>query len=276
MARPERAVTGLDPDRLWLGDQLRYPKATLPARFLADLPAIPVSLLSWQPADVAVLGGVTLAVVGLMVPMGPSLDVRLQQWSHRTFGRRTERFTLWTVQGDLLIWGSIWGATLGSLGYGWLADAPAPRETVSLMVEAFGLAQLYQLVFKLALGREGPMNGEGQGLIRGPAASLPLFPAGTPSGHVATLYAMVGVLVEYWQVPALTAALHVFGVAFAATIVMDDYHFVSDVLWGGALGYFLGRWVVHHRSSRYRQVGVEEVRVALTPVPGGLGLCLAF
>jgi membrane-associated phospholipid phosphatase len=262
--------------RPFLGEGLRYPSANLLTRFVADLPAIPMNIGYWSGGDIALVTGVTLGVGLLMVPFNPSVDVRIQEWSHRTFGDRHRGFVLWTIPGDIAIWGTIWGATLGALGYGVLADVPELRETVSLMVEGFALAQVYQLAFKLALGREGPMNGSGQGVIHGPAASLSLFPAGTPSGHAATLYGMLGVLCEYWRQPALTAALHVFGLFFAATIVIDDYHFVSDVLWGATMGYFLGRWVVHHRSSRFRYVGLEAVHVSLAPAPGGLGVRATF
>jgi hypothetical protein len=34
-------------------------------------------------------------------------------------------------------------------------------------------------------------------------------------------------------------------------MLIDDYHFLSDILWGAAEGYATGQWVVRHRSTHF-------------------------
>ncbi len=263
----------------YLGDALRWPKADLPTRFLADLAAIPLNLPRWTGEDVGTFVLFATPVLFLMVGPDPVPDVQIQRWVQAIFGPREQRFQLWTPLGDVLVWSGIWSLVGAAWLHGTLAGAPEYLEMVSLMLEAFGLAQVYQLFFKFLLGREGPKDGDGLARIHGPAKFFELFPAGTPSGHVATLYALMGAAGTYWAKPWLYAALMGFGLLFSATIVIDDYHFVSDVLWGAAMGWYLGRWVVRHRARPSRS-GVDAMApAALLPAAlpgGGVGLAAAW
>ncbi len=178
------------------------------------------------------------------------------------------------------MWGGIWTVPAAALAYGWLTDDAALLESVSLMLEAFSMAQVWQVGIKLALGREGPRDGEGLGEFHGPPGFFRLFPAGTPSGHSAALYAMIGAASAYWDQPMLDVAMHLFGLAFCVTLVTDDYHFVSDVLWGAAMGYYTGRWVVRNRSTHYRFDAGALVPATVVPVvapnSGSYGLALGW
>jgi len=63
-------------------------------------------------------------------------------------------------------------------------------------------------------------------------------------------------------------------------LIIDDAHYASDVVLGGVIGCLMGRWVVHHRSSRYAYGdGVLPIRlVSLAPlqVDQGLGVAARF
>lgn len=226
----------------------RYPARLLPLRLASDLVAIPAGMPSWSKADWATftLTASVVAVLMIDTPWGESADMRFQRWVRSQVGG-PERRLVWTPVGDIAIWAAIWTPTLGSFFYGWKHDEPRLVEMTSLMLEAFGIAQVYQLGFKALLGREGPMQ-DGTRLF-GPPGFLHLFPAGTPSGHAATLYAMLSTVENFWRDARLSAALHLFGTLFCATLVTDEYHYVSDVIWGAAMGWFIGRWVVDHRAS---------------------------
>lgn len=246
-----------------LGDDLRYPDTNLLFRFGHDLVAIPSGILRWSGEDWGVFTAWATPVLLLMLGPSPSWDAQLQFWLRDTLPQ--DRFRLWNTHNDVIMWSAIWMAIAGTLGVGWFGDLPDLVETVSLMLEAFALAQVGQWIFKLPLGREGPKNGDGLGLIKGPAAAWAMIPAGTPSGHAATLYAMMGVVMVYWDNPWVTAALHVFGAFFSTMLVVDDYHFLSDVIWGASMGWYFGQWVVRHRSSRFGYAGAEPVRLTLMP-----------
>lgn len=231
------------------GPEHRYPRQMLPLRTAADLLAIPAGIPDWSKGDWAVFTLTTSAVVSLMIdtPWGEAADLRFQRWMRLQL-RDTPRPLIWTHAGDAAIWSGIWVPTLGAFLYGYGRNLPRLMESVSLTIEAFSVAELYHLFFKALLGREGPAQDGGR--VLGPAGFLRLFPAGTPSGHAAALYAMLGSLSTYWKDPRFTAGLHLFGALFAASLIVDDYHYVSDVLWGAVMGWFIGRWVVDHRAAR--------------------------
>jgi hypothetical protein len=261
---------------LFLGDEFRYGNKALPLRVLADLVAIPAGMARWEAPDWAAFSLVTLATGALMLPLDHPLDARLQHSLRDALG--PERFKVWTPLGDVLVHVGLWGTMAGILAWGLLKDDPRSVQLVSLTIEAFAVTQAFHLTFKLLLGREGPRDGQGLGRIFGPAESLKLFPAGTPSGHVSSFYAMMGVATAYLDNPALTLALHAVGLVFAATIVTDDYHFLSDVIWGGAMGYAIGQWVVHHRSSQAGMPAKGGPLFMVMPMvsPGGAGLAAGF
>jgi hypothetical protein len=77
--------------------------------------------------------------------------------------------------------------------------------------------------------------------------------------------------------------LHLGAGFLVSALVLDDYHFLSDVLWGGAMGYAVGTWVIRNRSSRY-SYGSDGQSLRLTLIPlrsqedsnGALGLAFSF
>ena len=81
-----------------------------------------------------------------------------------------------------------------------------------------------------------------------------------PSGHAAITFAAATVIERHlgWRKAALG---YVIASYVAASRLHDNRHYVSDVVFGAAVGTIAGRTVVHHRSDYW----------ALTPaaVPGG-------
>ncbi len=271
-----------------VGDELRWrhlelvPKGPLPllgglARNIgADLLAIPAGVTNWSAQDWAALLALGGGVIAFMAGPVP-LDAQVQFEVRRLFGHRDTRFQVWTQLGDALILGTLGALTVGAFLKGWYGDQPELVEMVALMVEAFAVSQVFHLGFKLLLGREGPKDGEGLGVIFGPSRALSLFPAGTPSGHAASVYAAMGVVSAYWNNPWLTAGLQLFGLAFCTTMLIDDYHFVSDLVWGAAMGWAIGEWTVRHRSSRFVSAGAPPVRLlpVVEPKTGTVALLLS-
>lgn len=266
------------------GDDWRYDRMSLfgglAQRILADVVAIPSGVPWWEAQDWALFGGAVATTVALSVGQ-PSLDVQFQSFlQQRILG--LGHFTVWNTAGDLAIWGSIAVATLGLLAYGLTFDDARATETAALMFEAFVVAQVYHQLIKLLSGRAGPNRPEFEGQYFGPAGAVKLWPSGTPSGHMASAYAMLAVLMYTFDQPVLWVGLHLVAVAFGAALIGDGYHWASDVILGAALGFGVGRWVAQHRSSRFRndERGVP-VRLNVVPVllPGqgvGLGVAATF
>jgi hypothetical protein len=247
------------------GGNYRYPRMCLTERFALDLVAIPAAMTQWSFGDWEVTALVISGVVTLMTPPVPSEDVRFQRWVQGTLG--PNHFQLWTALGAPLIWTGISAAIVAEFLYGWIGGDDRFAEGASLMLEALSVAELYHVGLKLLIGREGPMNGDGLGIVHGPTASY--FPNGTPSGHTTAIYALIGAADTYWGDPAVSVPLHLVGLFLAGMLIVDDLHFLSDVLFGGALGYCVGRWVARHRSSRYRdtEFGLERIVIVPTVAP---------
>ncbi len=281
------SVQPRDGHGLFTGDQWRYRRADLfsglVTRIFADLVAIPSGMPWWGAPEWAVFGGAVGSTAALSIGR-PSLDVQFQGFVQNEVLGGPNHFTVWNTTGDLVIWSTTGAATVGLLIYGLITGHAAATETATLMIEAFAVAQLYHQMIKLLAGRAQPTRPELGGEYFGPARSLEFWPGGTPSGHMASMYALLSVLMTYFDHPVLWVALNAFALVFGAALVGDNYHWVSDVILGGAIGFSVGRWVVHHRSTRYRYGAdrqPERVGFTLAPVvlPGsgaGLGVVLTF
>lgn len=234
-------------DGFWLGDRYRYGRAGLLERTARDLVAIPANIVRWDGTDWGVFLSLTTIVGGMMVPFENSPDVYFQRASREHLGEW--RNYTWGPVTDGVVWGGIFVAMGSTFLVGHFNDRPELLEATSLLSEAFLLGQISQFVLKFALGREGPENGDGTGRILGPAHFFRLFPSGTPSGHASTFFALMGALNTYVDDWRLTAAMVPVGLLFAFTLVISEYHFASDVVWGATMGYALGSWVVRHRRA---------------------------
>lgn len=270
------AAEGTEPGP-FLGEGTRYADLPVVRRVLLDVVAIPADAPRWSAPDAAGLALTLGAGLALMWPAHPSPDVRLDRWITRELNPRLP--VVWNDVVQPALWG---GIAVGGLGTWWLATRTGDAyvaQGCSLMAEALTVAQAYHLSVKLLVGREGPRDGEGEGRVLGPRASLRLYPAGTPSGHAATLYSLLSAGTAYFEPPlAAQLGLHALVGGLVAFHVIDHRHFLSDSLLGSVLGWSVGRWVVLHRRSA---PGAPPSRgpsaLALVPValPSGGGLALA-
>lgn len=272
---------------LFTGDEWRYRRDRLVSgfalRLVADLISMPTGAPWWTPGEWGLFAGVVGSTVALSVSPRSgeaSADVRFQRFL--TFELLGEHhFRIWGPIGDPIIWSSVGVAMLVTLIYGLVTgDALAP-ELVALSLEAALVAQLYHQMIKLLTGRAGPQRPELMGNYYGPVDGIWLWPEGTPSGHMATMYAMLSVVMNLVDHPALWVGLNAFALVFGASLVGDTYHWLSEVTFGAAIGYCVGRWVVRHRSTHY-VYGVDEqplvqldVLPLLLPGNGAAGVVLA-
>ena len=264
----------------------------LALRTLLDVVAIPSGVVGWSAFDFTEAGVVVASTVTLSLPLGPSPDVRLQRALRGALGENT--ILWWTPARDVALWASLWAGVASVFLVGLIGSRPAEVEAATLAVEAFLIGQLYSNLIKLFTGRAGPKDGLVPGMLSsdgaygGPPGFFRYWPSGTPSGHVVTAYAILTALSTYYAQTWLTVALQAVGAFIAVTVFTDNYHFLSESILGAAIGFGIGRWVVHHRSTRYRngadglprRLGDDGVLDAVTLVPvvvpgGGLGLGLS-
>lgn len=249
------------------GPQPTVRRTWLFPRIANTLWRFPASIADMPPAGAAHLGTMTLAVTSLMWPAQPPHDVRIQDFVRENRNRRRNR-AFPHIKGLPLSAGV--GAFFGGVALaGWLADDPRLLEYDALMVETLAVAQIYVGLGKALIGRDAPFR-DRSGRVNGPRLQI----RGTPSGHTATMYSILSVTAWYWNQPWLHVLAHAVGIWFGMGLVYNQQHYVSDVLFGAAIGYYLGRWVVRHRVDR---VGSRVGGAMLIPMwgDGRIGLSVA-
>ncbi len=267
--------TTVEPRGLFVGDHWRY-KQREPfgpwvrdflLRIAADLVAVPTSVARWEGTDSLTFGLGVAIPVGFSVPInGRSADSRLTLLIHDVRGgpncgyaqansafcpapETPPRF--WTLLSDDLIMASLMTIPVVMLGLSGLLDGAEPLvEASALAIEAFLVTQVFHIGLKFLTGREGPLARDGRGEYFGPTRIN--FPDGTPSGHSATMFAIAGVYAFYFDSLWLRVTLFAAAGIAASFLVVDDSHFASEVIVGSMMGMLMARWVVEHRSSRYR------------------------
>jgi len=129
---------------------------------------------------------------------------------------------------------------------GLLAHDAKLRETGLLGGEALADALIVSEVLKLAAGRQRPLEADGGGHF---------FHAGTsfPSGHAIESFALASVISHRYGNRKAVAVL-AYGLAglVSASRFSARKHFASDILAGGAMGWFIGRHVSETHQDRSR------------------------
>ena len=162
----------------------------------------------------------------------------------------------------------------GFYTYGVLRDDPKPREVGVLGGEALLDSLIVVEVLKAAAGRNRPDN---------PTHPGHFFKGGDsfPSGHAIESWSLASVIAhEYGHgskvVPIVVYSLA--GVVSAARFTAQR-HYAADIVAGGALGWFLGRYVyqTHMDHSIHRHLaGRPRITPVLEPTQKLYGLAVAF
>lgn len=122
-------------------------------------------------------------------------------------------------------------------------------------LEAIVYANLITNTLKLVTGRARPEEDAGPTRFR-PFSSDRSF----PSGHATTAFAMTTPWVLYYP-GALTPGLLLFGVSAGYARILDEKHWITDVLAGSAIGFATAYWL----TRRHQNPGV---RLQLSPTLG--------
>jgi membrane-associated phospholipid phosphatase len=147
-------------------------------------------------------------------------------------------------------------------------------ETGGLLVQALTDSAIVAGALKLA-GRERPNEGDGGGhFLKGDYSF--------PSAHAIGSWTFASVVAHrYRNKKAVPILAYTMATAVSVSRVTGRDHFASDVLAGGTMGFFIGRFVVHTRESRD---ATSQARRSSSLMPnvspilghGGLGLSLRW
>lgn len=162
----------------------------------------------------------------------------------------------------------------GFYGYGLIRDDPKPREVGVLGAEALLDSLIVVEVLKPIAGRNRPDSANNAGHFFKGGDSF-------PSGHAIESWSLASVIAhEYGQgskvVPIVVYSLA--GVVSAARFAAQR-HYASDIVAGGAMGWFLGRYVyqTHLDHASHRHLAARpRITPEFNPSQRLYGLALAF
>jgi membrane-associated phospholipid phosphatase len=213
----------------------RLGKASL-VRFGHDFVKVVTSPSRWDRGDILTLAAVSGGGLLLM-----AFDGDIQDWSQsRRTGSSDEAASVFTVFGNgavlLGLCGAIYAA--GEIGHadGW-------RKTALLSLESLATASLIDWTGKFVFGRARPYSGESSGSFH--PFSLESAHWSLPSGHATAAFSVATTIAMLSEPVLVDIVAYTLAGLVGASRVHDNKHWASDVFLGSALGYFVGREIVH-------------------------------
>ncbi|MHC1738294.1 MAG: phosphatase PAP2 family protein [Ignavibacteriaceae bacterium] len=131
--------------------------------------------------------------------------------------------------------------------YGWSAENEKTRRLGLKLTEAFLINGAITSALKFLLGRERPLTAP---------SNFSFHPFSTswdrtsfPSGHTSTAFALSAVLAN--ETDQLSLKIFVYSLASVVGVsrIYNNEHWLSDVVAGGMIGYFVGEFVSSHKTN---------------------------
>jgi membrane-associated phospholipid phosphatase len=134
-----------------------------------------------------------------------------------------------------------------------------------------GQASLYTgaitLILKTAIGRSRPYMDEGRSMYRPFSSFLDRYHS-LPGGHTATAFVISTILSRNAGPTWLKVLAYLPAVITPISRVYQDQHWMSDNVFGGALGYFVATWVVDHHEKQENQIqSTSSTRLISISIP---------
>jgi membrane-associated phospholipid phosphatase len=163
------------------------------------------------------------------------------------------------------------------LATGWALHNEKLQETGVLGLEAVAGADIVSGVVKVVARRERPTAGDQGGHFEKGGSSF-------PSGHSTQAWALAAVVAtEYGNHKWVPYASYGYAAFVDVARVLSQEHFTSDVFVGSAIGFFIGRYVVHtqqlhreHLHSRRSNLFTPAVSPSFSPVAKTLTLSWSY
>jgi membrane-associated phospholipid phosphatase len=218
---------------------------------------------SFQKDDWIKLGVIT-SVTGMLF----FIDDDIQQFALKHQNSRNDRiFNLDKIYGNKYTI----AMTVGIYGLGFIFDEPEIRRMGLNSFESFLYSALLMSTLKMAFGRHRPDVGDGQwffepGQIKDPYQSL-------PSGHATVSVAVSTAMAKSIDNVLWKIFWYSGGALVAMSRVYHNRHWVSDVFFGAAIGYYVADFVVKYDKKSNRSLTGKIFPFANT---NGIGLAVTF
>jgi membrane-associated phospholipid phosphatase len=229
-----------------------------------DAVRIASSPARWDRSDLLTAG----AVVGGAGIAYAALDIPLQHAAVRNQSRVADRFAdvgrgfgngLYTVPTLVAVY-------LAGEGF---HDSRMRRASLDA-VESLAISGLFITAIKLTAGRARPYVGDGRGSWNGPSLSNTKY--SFSSGHSAAAFSVATVFAtEYGDVPGVAPASYALAALTGLSRIYNNQHWASDVIFGGALGYFTAKAVSRAHADKNGRWTFQAY-----PLEGGAGAAVAL
>ena len=174
-------------------------------------------------------------------------------------------------------WYSVFPAAGAFYALGLARHNPQLEQTGAEGLEAMTSAIIVTSVLKVAARRQRPLDGDGGGHFEKGGSSF-------PSGHSTEAWALATVVAgEYGEHKWVPYASYGYAALVSTSRVLAQAHFTSDVFVGGALGFFIGRYVVRtqkihreHLSSLRSRLLSPRVSPSFSPIERAVTLTWTY
>jgi membrane-associated phospholipid phosphatase len=229
----------------------------------ADLGRVVVAPIHWHRPDANL---VVLTVGFTAVAFG--LDNPVRQWVNKNETSGFSDFSLAVThlgEGPFLL-----GLSALLYGGGEAFHSDNLRKAGLLSVESFAISAVVVTAIKFVMGRHRPLAEHGP-------FDFHFFSSlnhehSFPSGHSASAFAVAAVIAgvsDSWIIDTLTYGL---AATVAVSRVANNEHWFSDVFFGSALGYAIGKYVL----TLDRRTEKNGPKLSVGPGPGGISLSFRF
>jgi len=204
-----------------------------------------------------------LAGAAAVIGIGYSLDNNVHTFSQKNITSLNDKiFSIDKVYGN--------GYTLigiaGIYGYGLFLNDPGVRKIGLQTIEAVGYAGLITTVVKTIVGRSRPYTNDGKATFH--PLNTQAAETSFPSGHSTVAFAMSTVLANNTNNIFLKILCYSAAGWVASSRIYHNAHWFSDVITGGAIGYFVGNFV----TNNYEKTAQNNSGLSFYYSPKSLGV----
>jgi membrane-associated phospholipid phosphatase len=231
-------------------------------RFYEDTKHILTSPFHWKGQSLVTFTTLSMGTFELMLA-----DRDFQDFVQKRKNSTTNRISKWTDRYTK----RVTNLTIGGLYLGGLVfHNQKAKETALLCLESVALAEGITVGIKHLVGRTRPFGNKGAFHFDPLKFPPPSSSLSFPSGHATTAFALTSVIAQQYHNIPLSIGLYGCATAVALGRVNNNAHFLSDVFYGGVIGFSVGRSLVKFNKKNTS----EDVGLTLWSKPDLMGMKL--
>jgi len=160
--------------------------------------------------------------------------------------------------------------SLSTYAAGLLFKNDNTRITGRLLLESLTISGVGIIAIRYLAGRQRPYYEKGEWAFEGFQSSNEF--QSFPSGHTSVAFALSTVLAE--RIDNFLARLGFYSMAAltATARVLNNQHFLSDVIWGALLGFGAGMYVI----NKEEEIETEKSNISIQPFFNGVSIIYSF